>query len=262
MKFNKEEYLLHSQDDKEKKIMRRLLDLIEITVNRHNINFTDFLEPNLVELAKSILNRFDEIKYSIEGGFQEAERNIISIYSWYVFYDQKQNSPLVGLEIKGNIDNLDHRDVLGSLLGLGIVREKIGDIGFFENSIKVAVHGDISTFILYNLNKIKHENVTVKEIALEELGFIQENGRQRDIISPSLRLDAIIAEAYNLSRSDAQRLIKGKFVKVNFRLEEKTHKLLEEDNLVSVRGKGRFRIKKIDGLTKKERIKLKIFYPE
>lgn len=260
MKINKEEYLLHLTDDQEKKAMRRLLDFIEITINRHCITYTDFFEPNLVEAAKSILNRFDEIAYSIDGGFENAERKIISIYSWYYFYEEK-DLPLMALEIKGNIDNLDHRDVLGSLLGLGIVREKIGDIGFFPDAIRLVASTDISTFILYNLKKIKHENVSLREIPLKDLGELIIEGYDRDVIISSLRLDQLVAEAYNLSRSNAQKLISSKLVKVNFRLEEKCHKILEEGDLVSVRRKGRFKIKEITGLTKKGRIKAKFFYP-
>ncbi|MDO5028256.1 MAG: YlmH/Sll1252 family protein [Bacillota bacterium] len=260
MKINKDEYLLHLHDEKEKKAMKRVLDLVEITINRHSITYTDFLEPNLVEAAKSILNRFDQISYSIDGGFENAERNIISIYSWYYFYEEK-DLPLKALELKGNIENLDHRDVLGSLLGLGIVREKIGDIGFFPDSIKLVVSTDISTFILYNLNKVKHENIKVQEIPLADLGEIQVAGIDKDLIVSSLRLDQLVAEAYNLSRSQAQKLVASGLVKVNFSTEEKGHKNLEEGDLVSVRKKGRFKIKKINGLTKKGRIKTTIFYP-
>ncbi len=262
MKINKEEYLLHIQDEKEKIQMKRVLDLIEITINRHTISYTDFLEPNLIRLAESILNRFREIGYHIDGGFENAERKIISIYSWYYFYEKNSDSKVVGLEIKGNINNIEHRDVLGSLLGLGLVRDIIGDIGFFENSIKVAINKDISNFIIYNLNKVKRENVKVKLIPGEDLGQIIVDGDEKFIIAPSMRLDSIISEALNLSRSDAQKYISSNLVKVNYSYETKAHKDLKIGDLISVRGKGRFHIKSSEGLTKKERIKLVLFFPK
>lgn len=260
MKINKDEYLLHINDDKEKIQMKRILDLIEITLNRHIINYTDFLEPNMVNSAISILNRFDEIGYTIEGGFENAERKVIAIYSWYYFYEKNSDSKLTGIEIKGNIENLEHRDVLGSLLGLGIVREKIGDIGFTKDSIKVALLNDISNFILISLNKIKRENVVVKEISTDELGSIEIEGEEKFVIASSMRLDSVVSEAFNLSRSEAQKLINSNLVKLNYSFETKGHKEVKENDLISVRRKGRFYIKSIEGLTKKERVKLILFF--
>jgi RNA-binding protein YlmH len=262
MIINKEEYLFHVSDEKELKSMRRILDLIEITINRHNVTYTDFLEPNLIELAKSILNRFEDIGYVIDGGFVNAERQMISIFSWYYFYEENKDSHIYPIEIKGNLKKIQHKDVLGSILGLGIVREKVGDIGFFEDSIKVALSKDISDYVLFNLKKVKRENVEVKSIPKNELGLIDKSGVYKDIIASSMRLDAIISEAYNLSRSDSQKLIQSNLVKVNFKEETRTSKNIIENDLISVRGKGRFRVSSIDGLTKKERIKLKVFYPE
>lgn len=262
MIINKEEYLFHVSGEKELKSMKRILDLIEITINRHNIIYTDFLEPNLIELAKSILNRFDEIAYEISGGFSNAERQVISIFSWYYLYDKNKDSNISAIEIKGNIEALSHKDVLGSILGLGIVRDKLGDIGFFQDSIKVVLSNDVLDYVLLNLKKIKKENVEVRQIPLNQLGAIEEKGNFKDIIVSSLRLDSVISEAFNLSRSDAQKLIFSKLVKVNFNEETKASKGIREKDLISVRKKGRFRIASINGFTKRNRVKVRIFYPE
>lgn len=262
MEINKEEYLYHIHDVDHENAMKRVLDLIEITLNRHILSHTDFLEPNLVKLAKSILNRFDDIEYVIDGGFENAERSVITIFNDYHYFDRQLDSPLRAFKITGNIGELEHRDVLGSVLGLGITRDKVGDIGFFEDSIKIVLHKDISDFILFNLRKIKREYIEIKEIPLSELGEIIEEGSIREVTASSMRLDCVISEAFNLSRSDAKKLIQSELVKVNFDTEDKFHKELEEKDLISVRGKGRVRIKKIGGLTKKERIKLTLFYPE
>lgn len=242
--------------------MKRLLDLIEITLNRHVISHTDFLEPNLVKLSKSILNRFLDIEYVVDGGFENPERSVITIFNDYHYYDRKTDSPLKAYEISGNIENLEHRDVLGAILGLGIKRDKVGDIGFFDESIKVVLHEDISDFIYFNLKKINKEYVELKEIPLSDLGEIKEEGTLRNVTASSMRLDCVVSEAFNISRGDSKKLIESELVKVNFDTEEKFHKILEENDLISVRGKGRVRVKEIGGLTRKERIRLTLFYPE
>ena len=68
----------------------------------------------------------------------------------------------------------------------------MGDIGFFEDSIKVALSKDISDYVLFNLKKVKRENVEVKSIPKNELGLIDKSGVYKDIIASSMRLDAII----------------------------------------------------------------------
>lgn len=262
MRIDKDQYLHHINGLEEKQAMRRVLDLIEISLNRHIITYTDFLDPNSVRLSESILNRFDDIKYDIDGGFINSERKIISIYSWYYFYEKNQDSPLRAAEVVCNTDVINHRDVLGSLLGLGIVRDKVGDIAIYDGYIHVVLHKDIFDFVLLNLTKIKHENIEIKEIPLNKLGEIIEKGIHKDIISSSKRLDNIISEVYNISRNEASRLIEGNQVKLNYKAELTSHSSVEEGDLVSVRRKGRFRVKAYNGKTKKDRLKLTIFQPE
>lgn len=262
MRLDKDKYLSHIRDDDEKISMRRVLDLIEMAVNKFITVHTNFLDPNLVELSKSILNRFDEIEYKVIGGFDNAERNVVCIYNVHSFYDDEENIPLRALFIKTNTENITHRDVLGSILGLGITRDKVGDISIGEDGVTVVLLEEIADYVKYNLEKVRRENVTISDVDLDELESIEEAGTTKSIILASLRLDAAVSEVYNLSRDTAQKLIRAELVKVNHAAVDKTHHLLEEGSLVSVRGKGRFKIISIDGYTKKDRVKLTIFRPE
>ena len=46
-----------------------------------------------------------------------------------------------------------HRDILGSLMGLGIKREMIGDIIINEDKAQFFCHNSISEFVEFNLKK-------------------------------------------------------------------------------------------------------------
>ncbi len=123
------------------------------------------------------------------------------------------------------------------------------------------VFSDISDFIVYNLDRIRHEKVDFKKIALNNLEKAEEEYREKFVIVSSMRLDAVISEAFNLSRSESDKFIKSELVKVNYSTISKGHYELKEGDLVSVRRKGRFKIHSIDGLTKKDRVKLTLFFP-
>lgn len=63
---------------------------------------------------------------------------------------------------------------------------------------------------------------------------------------PSPRLDALVARAFRLGRSEAREAIEEEFVAVDFRLETRVHRSIAEGSLVSLRGRGRVRIRKLE----------------
>lgn len=237
--------------------MRRILDKIEMVLGNHSIQSTDFMDPYERKLAQSILNRFTEISYREMGGLIEAERKIILIYPDYLQWDN-MDLPIVSLKIEGLVDKLSHRDFLGGILNLGINREKIGDILIHEGYANIVVKSEIGNFILMNLERIGKEIVKVRQIPLEEL----EQGKieYKDILATlsSLRLDVLISGALNLSRKDSQRLVETRRVKVNWEPMERVSKDVEEGDIVSVKGYGRFTLNSIKGFSKKGKIRVEI----
>ncbi|MCY7801919.1 S4 domain-containing protein, partial [Bacillus haynesii] len=78
----------------------------------------------------------------------------------------------------------------------------------------------------------------------------------RDDTVSSLRLDAICSSMSRQSRQKAQVLVKNGLVKVNWKVIEDPSYALAEGDMVSIRGFGRFRMKNIDGKTKKGKWRL------
>ena len=70
----------------------------------------------------------------------------------------------------------------------------------------------------------------------------------------SLRLDAFLSVAFQTSRSSLATFIEGGKTYINGRLVTKAGAQLEEGDIVSVRGKGRFVVSEIKNITKKGRI--------
>lgn len=69
----------------------------------------------------------------------------------------------------------------------------------------------------------------------------------------SCRLDSVLAVAFQGSRSKLAGLIEGKKVFVNSRLAESASYMLKQEDVVSVRGYGKFIYKEVVGTTKKGR---------
>lgn len=257
MKIDKDKYISHIKDSDKIIDMRRVIDKIEIALNNHSCECTDFLDPYERLLAKSILNRFIEIDYLEDGGIKQTERQIITIYpSYYEIENLPQN--ITVLRIVGDIDGLSHKDFLGAILNLGIKRTKIGDILVHEEYTDVIVKKEIGDFILFNLEKVSNKKVLVEEKSLDSIYPVEIPYKDINKTLSSYRLDVYISSSYNLSRQESMDIIKSGYVKVNWELINRPAKELVVGDMISVRGYGRSILHSVEGLSKKGKIKANI----
>ncbi|KGG79565.1 RNA-binding S4 domain protein [Caloranaerobacter azorensis H53214] len=256
MFLNKAKYLEYIKDPEQIIVMRKILDKIEKVLKNHEVVYSDFLDPYQRRLSYSILNRFSDLNYFEEGGLEEAERKSIIIYPFYLNKEDIEN-PIGLIEIIGNFRRrLSHRDYLGSILGLGIKREKIGDIYLHDDFAQIVLHRDILDFVKLHLNKVGNQNVYVEEISLGEIKQGVTEYIEKNITVSSLRVDNVISTVYNVSRSKCLMYFNQNRVKVNWEPIRQPFHLVDETDLISVKGEGRFLIYKNLGKTKKGRHKL------
>ncbi len=245
--------------EKEQELLcKRLKELSENAYYRGFCTYSDFL--NLDE-QNLFLNNCKEIvhsKYNIWGGYENAERRVIC------FYEDDSFShiccPIVCLKIVPShvkfSDKLTHRDYLGAILNLGINRCKIGDILVLEQAGYVFCKQEISTFLIEQLVRIKHTNVSVLVAKEDEVYDIKPVFEEIIGTVSSTRLDSILSVAFHSSRSSLTGLIAGGKVFVNSRLVLTNSYILKESDVVSVRGMGKFIFKTTNGQTKKNRYKV------
>ncbi|WP_419750290.1 RNA-binding protein [Terrisporobacter petrolearius] len=247
----------HIKDIDLKNKMFRIIDKANGSLKNYDVRFSDFLNPFEVESAKAILNANDDLKYTVDGGYDESERKIVFIYPFYMDYEDI-NETLRFIQIEGNFKfkSISHKDYLGSLLSLGIKREKIGDIIIHENFCQVIVTFDICDFILMNLEKVARNNVKLKEIYRKEVVYNPPNYKEINFTVSSSRIDCIISGLYNISRQESAKLISNEKVQVNYEKITSCSKEIKSESLISVRGKGRSQINNIGSLTKKGKVKV------
>lgn len=256
--MSRDKYIEHISDKSQYNQMRRILDKAEIVSRNYETEHTDFLDPYQIRLAESILNRFD-IGHYAEGGAEQSERKTVVMFPDYLSKDDIEN-PVTAIKIEGSFkfNEVSHKDYLGAIMGIGIKREKIGDIYVGSHSATVIVQRDILDYIIANLERIGKERVKIVEIPLSDIVVPETEYEEKTVVASSNRLDLIISEAYGISRAKSKSLVSSEMVKVNWApVLEPSFKLSIRD-LVSVRKMGRFILEQSMGTTKKEKERLKI----
>lgn len=240
-------------------MVSRLMDKVE-QCRYSSFVYSDFLSPYEAAIAKKVLDRINEIFYTFLGGFDSAERVLAVISSEFIDEEEAlNNAPLSFLRITPTSEkSLSHRDYLGSILGLGIKREKIGDILVSEAYADVFLIDKIAEYISYNLDKIGNARV---ECELLQVYQYTAPVRKEKLISTtvaSLRADSIAASGFSVSRTKIMDYFKAQRVNVNWEPVQNPAKQLSEGDVISIRGKGRIVLDKVGGTTKKDRINILI----
>lgn len=263
--MNKQEILRQYNKEADRLLVAKILDKIEFAQTRNKITNTDFLDIYQKKLIHKLLNSLKISNYIFYGGFEEAERTIA------IFYPDKFNENIIQKnysnimciieiilpnELKGKYN---HRDYLGGLMKLGIKREKIGDIIVFNEGAHIIILNEISEYTktsLAELTRFSKSNIQIKNI--EQIHIQKINKEEIQIIVSSLRLDNIVSELAKTSRTKAEEIISKERVLVNFEIITKDSKLLKQEDIVTIRGKGRFKLLEVIGNTKKGRFIVKV----
>lgn len=229
-------------------VVAKVLDKFRLFEKTHRLTNTNMLDES--EFA-SVLKCLNGIEYFAFGGYENAERKVIVFGSSNVNFEEFIS--VIRIESK---KNLSHRNVLGSVLGLGIKREMIGDILISDNICDVIVMKDIAKFILQNLERVGKERVTVSEKSLLELLTIKDNSIVMTITVASPRIDAVISACFGFSRELSTECIRREKVLLNHFTDISPSKQVKVNDIISVRGYGRVKIVDFCGETKKARSKI------
>ncbi|MBB6216974.1 RNA-binding protein YlmH [Anaerosolibacter carboniphilus] len=249
----------HIRSAEDKIIISRMLDRAEAVLKNYIPRNTDFFDPYQISLCRPILNKLDELKYFIAGGVAQSERQIIVMFPDYMEPEEIE-SPLSVLQIDGDFENnnLSHRDILGAILGLGIKREKIGDIIVSANCAYIVSFKEICDFMNGNLAKISRYSIETNLVDLENIKIQEENYKLIETTVPSLRLDALVGVGFGESRSSLSKMIGNDRVKVNWKPINNPAHPVHEGDVISFKGKGRILLLEVGNKTKKDRYKVTI----
>lgn len=249
-------------DDVTRGQMAKVYDQLSQCQRQSRPVFTDFVNPVVQDLCTHHFAASKDKDLPImvfEGGHSAFENCVIGFYPPGDGMEA-QPVPITLLEIIAVETEMEwsHRDLLGSLLGLGLAREKFGDLRVGEKAAYVFVLEKLAPFVLNTLIRVSRDPVSVSEVPWSEFPLEEAGGELlfRTVKSP--RLDAVIAAGFDLSRGQAQKLVEAERVKVNHRPQTKTDKLVPDDAVISVRGYGRLVLAANLGNSKKDRTKMQL----
>lgn len=182
-------------------------------------------------------------------------------YDWDEYQDYSWSNTNLNLEqpryttiLKSSYQHpnkvLSHSDVLGALMHSGLERDAIGDITADENTIYIVCLPSVEEFIATSVFKIG--NVSVRFTSSDAKGMPTLTFEQLKINTASMRADCIVSALAHCSRTMAKDMICQRFVKVNDEILETVKTLCNNDN-ISIRRVGKFRIGEVDGLSRKGR---------
>ena len=196
---------------------------------------------------------------SFDGGWEGAEREQVCFHpSW-----AEAEFTAVWLEIRwaAKFAQVEHRDLLGSLMGLGMDRSFFGDLIALDDRAYLLALPEVASRLPMEWDKAG--NTPIRVTLLEEAPSIEppKGDMLRDTVA-SLRLDCILASGMKTSRSRAAEIIRSGAVAVDHMPEERTDRLLEIGALLSIRGFGRVRVTDVGSPTRKDRlpVQLEIFH--
>ena len=153
---------------------------------------------------------------------------------------------------------LSHREVLGSLMSLGIDRKLIGDILITDKQVQIIAKKEISGFIVQNFLRAGRVKLSFEVSEIENLQEPEKNIKEISGTIKTLRRDSVISLAFGVSRANAKEYINGSKVFVNDKNILKSDFSVKEGDKLTLRGKGKAFLKEIGDLSRKERIFVKI----
>jgi len=245
--------------EKDKRIeAAHLMDICENAIEDEERIVTPFLSSALVLWFKNVLMG-TSLSYLTWGGFEDAERVRFVLDGSGREPSQEHAQVSLIQAIPHHKDTvLGHRDVLGSLIGLGLEREVIGDIRQGEKGSIVAITSQLGDYILNNWDSVGRESIKVLDFDSANC-ILPISGEEKRIVTASARLDGVAATGFGVSRSAMQEYIRQGKVKRNDGITLKPDIEVRAEDIISCRNKGRLRILEEDSKTRKGRYAWRIF---
>lgn len=258
--MNKQDFLKDYKKQEDKMLLAQVLDKIEFVKTRGKLEYTDFLDMYQISLVENFLKKIKFENYKLYGGYKDAERKVLIIYPEKydeIMLEKNYSKILKAVRVtlpEEEKGKYSHRNYLGGIVKLGLKREKVGDILVSDTGADIIVMEDFSEILKKELPSLtRFENSKIEIIELKDLRKKEIKIEDIKIIVPSLRLDNIVSDLARTSRSKAKQIIEQERVFINGQNETKLSKQIKLNDIITIRGKGRFVIKEFEGTTRSGR---------
>lgn len=243
-----------AQSGEERVLLAHILDKCEQSRQRNIPAATDFLSPAEQRAAQELLHAAAIHEgYAFRGGYERAERKMLFFLpDWQEEADASDAMAFLRAAWHES-EHPTHRDLLGSLMALGVERETLGDILVSEGSADLIVSAGVAQYLLDNWMGAGRTALRLTAIGADALRVPEQKVKKiRDTVA-TLRLDAVTAAGFSMSRGKAAELIAAGRVQKNYREVTKGDASVAQGDVISARGLGKFEVAEVGGLSKKGR---------
>lgn len=259
-KARKDEILSKYNDKEEKIFVSNIIDKAQKFENTDILVYTNFLDMNELRIAENALKLL-KVKYTVYGANSNMEKKNIFFIPDYLIDTINYSEYISCIKmIPKDSSTLSHKDYMGSIYNLGIKSEVIGDIFVKDEAAYVYLMQNVVDYVDLNLNKVGNQTVEVQIININEneCELLKQKTEQIQIIVPSLRVDAVLSDIYNLSRNDVSEKIQKGDLFINSREIFSKNTLLMENDIVSFKRCGKIKVGQVLKKTKSENLVLVI----
>ena len=248
-----------ARSGEERVLLARVMDKLELAQNRGVPAHTPFLSPGERGAVEDLLRLCGPTRSLFWGGYPDAERAAcVFLPDWQEAEDWQgdgESCPVRALRCTwSGGQKLTHRDFLGSILGMGLDREKVGDLLVGDGRCDVLALEEVADFLVFHMEQAGRVKLKCSPLPLDRLEPPAVETRTiRDTVSP-LRLDAVAASGFSLSRGKAADLIASGRVQLNHRECVKPDHAVAQGDVLSCRGLGKCVLTEVGGPSKKGRI--------
>ena len=228
---------------------KRIKEIILRASNSGRTLYSAFLSPPEWEFALRESKRYN-MPCTLFGGYPQAERCMAG----FGYECEESTFPLEVIKLTWSTSKApSHRDILGSVLGLGIERSCVGDIVIMDDVAYLICQTVMASHIKDQLISAGKVRLTITSLDSIPSLFANEGKKVSGTVAAP-RLDAVIATGFHLSRSKAGVYISSGMVKLRHFPTDKSDTLVNEGDVISVRGLGRLLVESLGKTTKKGRI--------
>lgn len=235
-------------------LIKRGEDLCRRCERTCSVTNTAFLTPAEQYALSAWASRASDCRMILRGGVEGTERRAAFFLPFYM--DEEDFDPgeyIRCITVTAGFGSPGHRDYMGAVLGLGIKREWLGDIMVEGSTAHIFCLKSVADHLLASLDKVGRYGVKTKEIPLSEAPVPKFEVKEVTFSVMSLRLDAVAAGMFNLSRTSATAMIAAGEVSLNYSECLRPDAQLQPGDIVSVRGHGKATLSAIGGQSRKGR---------
>lgn len=245
----------------------KIEDKIKFCKSKNKITHTDFFtEPEIIKIEK-YLKLTKNKNYFITGIKEDADRKM------FFFYPDKLNEKLAKSNISSILNILrislpknqftcfEHRDYLSAIMKFGIVREKFGDIIVYNEGADIIVQKENAKYFLENLKLLtRFKKANIEIIDISNIHESSNNFEEISIIVNSMRIDNFISEICHCSRNKAEEILFNEKVMLNYETVTKNSKAVNINDIITIRGFGKFKVKEHLKNTKNNKFVIKLIH--